>query len=89
MRKTIEINNIKEKINGIILNSEDNQKEVRESLGLLLEEILMETNNYKGFKYLTKKDMELSYSGTTVGINDDQKGKTLFEGTDSTRIYYY
>jgi hypothetical protein len=89
MRKTIAVSSVKEKINGIILNSEDNQKEVRESLGLLLEEILMETKNYKGFKYLTKKDMELSYSGTTVGINDDQKDKTLFEGTDHTRICYY
>jgi hypothetical protein len=89
MRKTIEINNIKEKINGIILNSEDSQKETRAVLGLLLEEILMETNKYKGFKYLTKRDMGLSYSGTTIGINDDQKDKTLFEGTDPTRIYYY
>jgi hypothetical protein len=90
MRKTIEVKVLKNKINDILLHSSDDCKEGRSSLGLLLKEVLQDTGNYKGFKYLSESDMKESRSGISIGINalyTDLHKK--FENTDFTRVMYY
>jgi hypothetical protein len=89
MRKTIEVEVLKNKINGMLLHSSDDCKDGRSSLGLLLEEILQETGNYKGFKYLSKSDMIESRGGVSFGINREVDEKEKFNNTDFTRVMYY
>lgn len=57
-KKTIEVSRIKEMVNHYLKHSD--QSEYGERLGecLLLEAILMETGNYKGFRYLETDEVE-------------------------------
>lgn len=94
-RKTIDIKTVKEMVNGMLLNSEDNYQQGRESLTFFLERVLMDSENYKGFRYLHIDDMKESHYGTSVGINltEDKKIETdstkLFKNTDHTRVRYF
>lgn len=56
---------------------------------LILESILQETKNYKGFRYLTKEDMESSFDGTTIGIDQTKQEKDWFVDTDHSRVVYF
>lgn len=51
-RKTIEIDRLRTMINTMLEQSKDELTEGRTALAGLLETALMETGNYKGFRYL-------------------------------------
>lgn len=94
-RKTVEVERLKQYVNDVCLNSSDDMKEGREALGTMLENILMETGNYKGFGYLNKTHMEKSRNGVSVGIHEeyvydttDEGYKKRFADTDHTRVRY-
>lgn len=89
MKKTIKIEDLKNKINDFLLNSKDELISDRLSMGNLLEEILMEYKNYKGFTYLTSSDMEESDEGTTFGIRWGNSTEERFVDTDRSRIVYF
>lgn len=57
-KKTIDVNRIKEMVNHYLKHS--SKSEYAERLGecFLLEAILMETGNYKGFRYLETDEIE-------------------------------
>lgn len=97
-RKTFSVEAFKVKVNNFLLNSPDNCIDKRQAHMSMVENILMDSNNYKGFNYLTKKMMFKSELGTTIGINtydsseklaEMQANNTLFNGTDKTRVFYY
>ena len=95
-RKTIEVEKIKAKVNHYLKHSEDHRQEGRIASSTLLEIILHETGNYRGFNYLSKVDMEASKHGTVPGINTDRERgaesmtmEERFEGCDESRRYYY
>ena len=88
MRKTYDVDKLKDEVNIMLLNSTDGSKNEREELIILIESVLMETKNYKGFHYLSVKDMEGSQNGISVGIIWDGN-KATFEGTDHTRVHYF
>jgi hypothetical protein len=90
MRKTISVADIKDRINSFLLNSPDSEKVSRESMIKILEEILMDTDNYHGFQYLSKIDMNKSDSGISVGINliESTNFEKQFIDTDHTRVRY-
>lgn len=52
MRKTIEVAKVLALANAAFRNSAPDRKEAREGIASLLEAVLMETGNYKGFRYL-------------------------------------
>jgi len=93
MRKTIEVSRITEKLNSILLHSPDDSEPIRQVADYILTGFLHDTGNYRGFRYLTKYDMEKSADGKTVGINDvNMHHATMeekFDGTDSTRRCYF
>ena len=95
IRKTIKVETIKSMVNGMLLNSEDNYQQGRESLTFFLERVLMDTNNYRGFSYLSVVDMNDSHYGTSVGINltEDKQFEPDSEkrliNTDHTRVRYF
>jgi hypothetical protein len=87
-RKSIKIEELVERINGTLLHSRDDRREGRAALGFLLEQILMDTGNYRGFLYLDEGDMAASREGTTVGIGKGGTPEERFRDTDHTRVHY-
>ena len=62
----------------------------RRGIQTMVEQVLMESGNYKGFRHLTKDEVP---QGHVPGIYMDVDGKMLpdterFEGTDRTRVEY-
>lgn len=88
-RKTIDVEYMKKFVNDFLLNSGDEQFVERRSYCAILEEILRQTGNYRGFNYLTGMDMEMSEHGTTVGIVYGADFPMTCQVSDPTRIYYY
>ena len=93
-RKTFNVEAVKAKVNALMLNSKDDAADVRQGASMVLESILHDSGNYRGFGYLTVKDMENSQGGTTVGVNNGPDGwvepcyTKRFLNTDETRRYY-
>lgn len=90
-RKTIEVSALKDQINFMLANSRCSV-EGRKSMMVILENVLMDTKNYNGFRYLGEKEIP---AGEFPGIYDSQYEKKrnpttddLFYGTDNTRICY-
>ena len=90
-RKTIEVSALKDQINFMLANSRCSV-EGRKSMMVILENVLMDTKNYNGFRYLGEKEIP---AGEFPGIFDSQYEKKrnpttddLFYGTDNTRICY-
>jgi len=77
-RKTIPVVRVKEIANHVLANStEDFSPEQRLAVAGLLETILMETDNYRGFGYLPG-----------VYEYDDVKLTAKLTGDESRRVYY-
>ena len=89
MKKTVKVEDLKNQVNDMLLNSEDDYKQGRESLCTFIERVLMDAGNYHGFGYLSKLDMQKSSYGTSVGIVYDDNNNPIFENTDHTRVHYY
>ena len=70
-------------------NSVNDKKDARLSVGLILEEILHDTDTYNGFKYLSPSDMESSFEGTSFGIDQSRKQADWFKDTDHSRVEYF
>ena len=97
MRKTFQVEALKDKVNKMILDLPDSDTAGRIALQTLVENVLMESGNYSGFSYLDKRDMLESRGGTSVGINHligsdlDSRAayKLKFAHTDHTRVKYF
>jgi hypothetical protein len=87
-KKTISIELVKNWINDILLNSADELKDYRIGSSYLLEKILSESGNYKGFRYLDENDMKNSEMGKSIGIVFDETGKIIQDFPDTTRKSY-
>ena len=97
-RKTFDVEKLKERVNFFLLNSRDDQRDMRRGQMAMLEGVLHDTGNYRGFNYLNPRDMKGSEYGHTVGVNHYgdteelrimQEAGTLFLGTDNSRVFYY
>ena len=89
-RKTVNIEFVKEKINYFLKNdktSTDNAQAERGGAMMLAEILLMETHNYRGFRYLDETEVPF---GEKPGIHsgDTLTHKEKFANTDSTRIQF-
>lgn len=93
-RKTISVEYIKTHVNELLQSNQFNES-AREGMMILLEDILLKTNNYHGFQYLGKDELE---HGGTPGIRWEWIGNDnrwvdgvdkAFEDTDRTRVKYY
>jgi hypothetical protein len=87
-KKTISIATIKDIINVQLLNSADDKTSAREALSILIEKILTDTGNYRGFSHLRESDMTKSARGTSVGIRWNEGEHDAFRDTDRTRRHY-
>ena len=84
-RKTIDVETVIGDINNQLKFS-ISDKEFRQGLISIAEQILMKTGNYKGYSYLTKD--EIPY-GELPGIHPQELGlDAKFDNTDHTRVRF-
>jgi hypothetical protein len=89
-RKTINVDRVKELVNNVCLMSAKEKKDIRQGSMNILETILHETGNYRGFSYLSEADVK----DGQPGVRHDATGALLpyperFENTDPTRVVYW
>jgi hypothetical protein len=60
--------------------------EFRKGVMAMIESVLMDTGNYKGFRYLAVDEVP---AGCTPGIRRDRGAEKQFDGTDNTRVRYF
>lgn len=82
-KKTIAIADIIARANQVFRDSEDSYAEGRTATKLFVEDILMKTDNYNGFNYLTKSE---AAPGKTHGIGWVDNEPKFY---DQTRIKFY
>ena len=95
MKKTIQVEQIKNKINEALKRSTC-EPDVRNGMIFALEEILFATGNYNGYKHLLESDVPqghlpgINYEVNAAGmfVPESDYGKRFFN-TDETRRYYY
>ena len=84
MRKTIEVDRIREYANGF-LSAKGGTTWAREAVMRMIEMVLIETGNYKGFEYLTQDRLDTKDKpGINIGSNEER-----FIDTDETRVRYF
>lgn len=81
--KTIEIAAIRDKANKVFRDSGDEFKTGRASIKLFVDDILMQTGNYKGFRYLSAEET----GGKSFGIRFAHDGTPIFP--DQTRVAFH
>lgn len=90
-RKTIEISKLVEMTNSILKNSGPECVGIRQGVSNVLESVLMDTKNYKGFRYLDQTEVDTqSRPGIRSRDNDENMSyQERFTDTDDTRRYYF
>jgi len=91
-KKTINVQLLKEKVNGFLQVSTCNE-DVRRGMICMLETVLNDTDNYKGYDYLNQTEVPC---GHKPGININTVGEDpwihsiveRFNETDNTRIRF-
>ena len=93
MRKTFEIEFLKNQVNDFLVRSPNEAEESRRAMMTLLENVLGAANSYNGFRYLNRDDVTAGY---TVGINTDSTTRLevrtyeeQFKDTDTSRVQYF
>tara|TARA_B100000809_G_scaffold237517_1_gene257417 strand:+ start:136 stop:432 length:297 start_codon:yes stop_codon:yes gene_type:complete len=95
-RKTINVEDLKDFANNQLASSvryerqkesfEGIDAELRKGVMMMLENVLMSTDNYKGFRYLAIDEVP---TGCTPGIRRDRGQEKQFDNTDNTRVRYF
>ena len=88
-RKTIRVETVIDLANHYLATSDDQCSERRKGVMMMLEKILHETENYRGFRHITNLETD-----HTPGVRyDENTGNPLdyperFTDTDRTRVQY-
>lgn len=82
-RKTIDIKDIIEKANHYFCNSSNDLQRERTAMQFFVTSILMDTNNYRGFGYLTKDNVPVENTYGVEYIDNKAFHK------DESRIRFY
>ena len=91
-KKTINVQELKEKVNGFLKDSTCNE-DVRRGMICILETVLTDSGNYNGYNYLNQTQVPAGYK---PGININTVGEDpmiyciveRFKETDNTRVRY-
>ena len=95
-RKTMNVEDLKNYANNQLSTSvrferqknsfEGIDAELRKGVMAMIEAVLFDTNNYKGYRYLAIDEVP---TGCTPGIRRDRGEEKKFENTDYTRVRYF
>jgi hypothetical protein len=84
--KTIKIERLKDQANAVFRESKHDYAMQRRALQCFVENLLMQHNAYKGFRYLSESDVPPSNS---FGIIFDESEKREHAYPDPSRISFY
>jgi len=79
-RKTIAVSDVRDLINGMLADSNDDRSEGRTALAVALETILMNTGNYRGYQALRSEYLP---------ADQQTADRVLRDGYDDTRRRYF
>ena len=82
-RKTVSVKHVIETANHMLLHSPNDGQDGRESIQVLVGQLLHDTGNYDGFRYLTAEDMSASKNGIAASDFD------IDDAIDGTRIRFF
>lgn len=89
-RKTISIEALKNEVNRMLAESVQDKAD-REGMIAVLENVLIATDNYKGYRYLSEKEVP-AFALPGIRLNDeafkDPDPTAKFKDTDHTRVHY-
>ena len=87
-RKTFNVSELVDLVNGICKDSDPSREDVRQGAMNVLETVLHESGNYKGFRYLLAEE---TTGRPGVNYKDGQMldYPARFENTDRTRVMYF
>ena len=90
MRKTFSVNELRIRVNTMLATSIGGTagKHRREGMQNILEQILMDADQYRGFRYLSANEVP---PGELPGIVRQENGQPVvpFESPDESRVEYY
>jgi hypothetical protein len=86
-KTTIKVDELKSMINLAIASDCSLRSEVRAAYANLLEQVLNNTGNYKGYRYLTENEIPVGFK---PGIRTwSTSAEKRFDNTDNTRVEYF
>lgn len=74
-RKTVPVEDLKKQINMMLRDSVDEAIEGRIALAIVLERVLMDTGNYRGFRY---QNTVMDFSGDSPSLTGDESRRTYY-----------
>ena len=83
-KKTFKVDNLREMVNYSLANSDADQLHQLDGMIAILEQVLHETGNYHGFRYLEQREVP---DDCFPGIRHEQEDK--FQLTNGLRRHYY
>lgn len=86
VKKASPLEVLKEKANSFLRDSVNQCRSDRQAVQVLVTSVLMETNRYHGFRYLTAEQVP---AGHSVGIIFDISPEAKHQFPDETRIAFY
>jgi hypothetical protein len=84
-RKTVDVLHVVEYVNRH-LRSPASTVESRNALRNLAEDVLMTSDNYRGYAYLDEKEVP---AGELPGIRYTEEGSVIFDNVDRSRVRYF
>ena len=92
-RKTFEVSKLIDMVNGICKDSDPEYTQARQGAMNVLEAILYETGNYRGFRYLLKDECKgqpgVNYAVVNGSSLPHPDNTLRFKDTDNTRVEYF
>ena len=88
-RKTFEVSKLVDTVNSILKSTGPERAETRQGMMNVLEHVLHETGNYKGFRYLLKDECEGNPGVNYLNGVPHPDVNLRFDNTDRTRVMYF
>lgn len=88
-RKTFNVSELVDSVNEMLRNSDADRAEIRQGAMNVLEQVLHQTGNYRGFRYLLSGECQgkpgVNYEGNLPHPDIEMR----FKDTDRTRVMYF
>ena len=94
-RKTFNVSELVDLVNGICKDSDATRADVRQGAMNVLEQVLHQSGNYSGFRYLWADEIANGAPGVNYIVNDNgvqvphPDYEKRFANTDRTRVMYF
>lgn len=88
VRKTFNVDRLIVMVNGICKDSAPESQDIRQGAMNVLEAVLHETGNYRGFRYLLEDECEGNPGVRYLGGVPHPDYELRFKDTDRTRVQY-